>query len=77
MAFPASVSSEDDTALAFRGTAPVGTFIVVSFDIERQGFPKGSRGYDGTFAGGGTVIHLSRSVAEAVFKLAEPSTVTP
>ena len=46
-------------------------FIVVEFDIEEQGFPPGSKGYDGTAHKTGTVIRLTRELAELAFKKAE------
>jgi hypothetical protein len=47
-------------------------FIVVSFDIENQGFPPGSRGYDGACRNTekGTVLHLTRELAEKFYKAA-------
>lgn len=42
-----------------------------AFDIENQGFPPGSRGYDGAAVKGNIVLRLTRELAEKAFKLAE------
>jgi hypothetical protein len=60
---------------AYKGSANGWTFLVVSFSIEDQGFPKGSRGYDGTGTRSAmgmpvTVMHLPRDLAEKAVKLA-------
>jgi hypothetical protein len=41
--------------------------LVVEFDIEDQGFPPGSKGYDGTAAKGATIIRLTRELSELAF----------
>ena len=46
------------------------TFILVEFDIEGQGFPPGSKGYDGTIVRGGTIMRLPRELAEKLYKKA-------
>lgn len=48
-------------------------FAVVTFSIEDQGFLPGSRGYDGLGRKGGTIIHLTKPLAEKAAKLAEAS----
>lgn len=55
----------------FQGHAGNWRIVVVDFDIEDQGFPPGSRGYDGAATDLHTVIHLPRDLAEHAFKLAE------
>jgi hypothetical protein len=47
-------------------------FVVVSFNIEDQGFPPGSLGYDGaaTNKEKGVVLHLTRELAEKFYKAA-------
>jgi len=40
--------------------------VVASFSIENQGFPPGSRGYDGTAMEGGSIIRLTRDQAETL-----------
>jgi hypothetical protein len=45
--------------------------LAISFDIEDQGFPPGSKGSDGSATKEGTVMHLTRELAERAFKLAE------
>lgn len=57
-------------ARTFRGHVDNWRLVVIDFDIEDQGFPPGSRGYDGAATGGNTVIHLPRALAERAFKLA-------
>lgn len=62
----------------FMGSANGWRFIIMSFSIEDQGFPPGSKGYDGTgsltAAGSGPVIlRLTRPLAELACKLAERS----
>lgn len=61
----------DKTAKSYMGTADAWVITVISYDIENQGFPPGSRGYDGVGRRGGFVLHLTRELAEQAFKLAE------
>ncbi len=58
-------------ARAFVGTAKGWKFVVVDFDITNQGFPPGSRGYDGaaTNPSENVVIHLTRELAEKALGL--------
>ena len=58
-------------AKAYKGTSSRWEFVVVDFSIEDQGFPKGSRGYDGVARLGEVILHLPREVAEAAFRFAE------
>jgi len=60
----------DPTAKFYLGTAPGWRVTVVSFDIEPQGFPPGSRGYDGAASHSSKLVHLTRELAERAFKLA-------
>lgn len=46
-------------------------YIAVEFGIEDQGFPPGSKGYDGTAHKTGTVVRLPRDLAELAFKKAK------
>ena len=59
----------------YMGMANGWMFIIMSFSIEDQGFPQGSRGYDGsgtiTLGGKGIMLHLTRALAEKAVKLAE------
>ena len=66
----------DETVRAYLGEGDGWRITVVSFDIEPQGFPKGSRGFDGAaaHAGDGVMIHLTRPLAEKLYKLAEGKT---
>ncbi len=66
------------TAEAYHGTVskPDGqsqgyVITVVAFDIEPQGHPPGSLGYDGAIGGPGGVLRLTRAQAERAFKLAK------
>jgi hypothetical protein len=52
----------------FEGTTHEWYFVSASFSIEEQGFPPGSRGYDGIGRKGSTVIRFTRPLAERVFK---------
>lgn len=62
---------EDEHASAtYVGRAPGWHFVVASFSIESQGFPPGSRGYDGVARSGTTVLHLTRDLAERAVKMA-------
>lgn len=60
---------------AYTGQAHGWTFQIVAFSIEDQGFPPGSRGFDGTgtivLGGKGTLLRLTRVLAEKAVKLAE------
>lgn len=51
---------------AFIGSAGGWNFVIVDFDIEDQGFPPGTRGYDGVARhdGNGVVLHLPRELAQ-------------
>jgi hypothetical protein len=68
MQLPHAVLSQDESALAFQGLTGNSHFLVVSFDIAPQGFPKGSRGYDGTLTDPSGMVRLSRPLAEFIFK---------
>lgn len=59
-------------AEAYLGTIGPWRATVVSFNIEPQGFPKGSRGYDGAVNNykRGVVCRMTREIAERVFKAA-------
>lgn len=68
--------------IAYQGDAPGGGavtaaagwhFVVASFDIEPQGFPPGSRGYDGAASNGSTIVRFTPELAEQAFKIAERS----
>jgi len=63
---------EHHDARAYVGTGGGWRFVVIDFDITEQGFPPGSRGYDGgaTHMGKAIVMHLTQSLAEMGFKLA-------
>jgi hypothetical protein len=65
------VQDHDPTARAFLGLAPGWRMTVVSFNIESQGFPPGSRGYDGAAHHDTILIRLTRELAERAFKLAD------
>jgi len=51
---------------AFVGTADGWHFVITDFSIEEQGFPPGSRGYDGAarHAEKGLVLHLTREMSQ-------------
>ncbi len=63
-------------ARAFTGAGSGWHFVVVSFDIEDQGFPAGSRGYDGTARRGTVILHLDRAQAELLCTDAEEKTAS-
>jgi hypothetical protein len=54
----------------FQGMADGWSFTVVSFETESQGFPPGSRGYDGAAASGKAIVRLTRELAEKAYNLA-------
>lgn len=60
---------------AYTGQADGWTFNVVAFPIEDQGFSPGTRGFDGSgtivLGGRGTLLRLTRELAEKAVKLAE------
>jgi hypothetical protein len=64
------VLDTERNAEAFVGSALGFSLTVAAFDIEDQGFPPGSRGYDGAAVLHGTVLHLTRELAETAFKYA-------
>jgi hypothetical protein len=60
----------------YTGSANGWDFIVMAFSIEDQGFPPGSRGFDGAGTivhgvGAGTIMRLTRELAEKAYRLAE------
>ena len=67
---PDVARKEDPTVKSYVGASLKHRLLVVSFDIESQGFPKGSRGYDGTAIRNGTIMRLPRELAEKAFKAA-------
>lgn len=64
----------DPTAKSFSAEVDGWVLMVISYDIEPQGFPKGSRGYDGTAVRAGLVMRLTRELAEKIYKAAEEQT---
>lgn len=60
-------------AKGYIGIVTQARFVLASFDIEHQGFPPGSRGYDGTCTIGSSIIHLTREQAQRLCKDAEAS----
>lgn len=68
---PSSVTTPDPTARGFIGEAGGWSFWVVDFNVENQGFPAGTRGYDGTGVKSGTLLRLTRELAEKFFKAAD------
>ena len=67
---PFATAGNPVAATAYLGLAPGWRMTVVSFDIEPQGFPPGSRGYDGAAHHDTILIRLTRELAERAFKLA-------
>jgi hypothetical protein len=70
------VAVEDEPAgnyatKAYKGEGDGWVLTVVSFNIEDQGFPPGSRGHDGAAVKDGTILRLPRDVAEKALKQAE------
>jgi hypothetical protein len=59
-------------ARCYQGRTERWQISVVAFDIEPQGFPKGSLGYDGAASSmsEGLVLRLTREQAERAFKKA-------
>lgn len=72
---------KDPTVKAYRGSTALWTFLVISFSIEDQGHPAGSRGYDGTGTRSAAqdkplvVLRLTRDLAERFFEMAEKALV--
>lgn len=61
----------DANARIYEGHGCGYRFVVCSFEIESQGFPTGSRGYDGAAYKAGTLMRLTRELAELAVRLAE------
>ena len=59
--------AKDSDTLCYDGKSKDWSFAVVSFNIEVQGFPPGSRGYDGVVINGQTVVRMTREFAEELF----------
>jgi hypothetical protein len=68
---PVLANVADPTVQSYMGDDGTWLMTVVSFDIEAQGFPPGSRGYDGAGSCKACVIHFTRDLAERIFKIAE------
>jgi len=47
------------------------SYVVCSFSLESQGFPAGTRGYDGACMNANVMLHMMRDLAEKACKLAE------
>lgn len=68
---PLGVPAHD--AVFYTGTHPVWSVVVSGFNIEAQGFPPGTLGYDGAARacdGRFLVVRLTRALAEEAFHLA-------
>jgi hypothetical protein len=67
------VTRNDPSARAFTGKVEGWHVLVVSFSIENQGYPRGSRSYDGTGVRKQppVVLRFTRELAEKLFKVAE------
>lgn len=52
-------------------------FVLCTFSIEDQGFPAGSRGWDGTARKGSVVLRLPHELANKAVQLAENKGSTP
>lgn len=59
---------QEPTARCFLGTIDDRQYVAVDFDIEPQGFPAGSRGYDGTYRRAMTIMRIPRVFAERLVK---------
>ena len=59
-----------DSATIFEGASPNLTLTVAEFDIAEQGFPPGSKGYDGmaAFRNEKLFLRLPRNLAEEAFR---------
>jgi hypothetical protein len=82
------ISRDDDLAIkdamavhgahAYGASTATWKLLVVSFSTEYQGFPPGSKGYDGTAASDkGAVMRLPRELAEKLYKQAETQKGVP
>ncbi len=61
----------DKTIKVYEGRSKRWFLTVTSFNIEDQGFPPGSRGYDGAAVKDGTVLRLTPELAKQAFAVAE------
>jgi hypothetical protein len=63
---PEIIENSPVDARAFTGTYGDWKLVIVDFDIENQGFPPGSRGYDGAASNRSklALVHLTREVAK-------------
>ena len=61
-------------AKGYIGIITKARFVLASFDIEKQGFPAGSRGYDGTYTNEGLIIRLTQEQAQRLFEDAKKKT---
>lgn len=59
-------------AAFYTGETPEWAFVVSSFDISEQGFPEGTRGYDGAARSKSSplIVRLTRQLAERAVRLA-------
>lgn len=65
------VDEQQHAAKGYIGVLDDWRFVVMSFDIEDQGFSPGSRGYYGTAMEGDSITRLLRDQAETLCKDAE------
>ena len=63
-------------SIAYQATAKDFHVMAIGFDIENQGFPKGTLGYDGVISQGTTITRTTRFVAEMLFKKAKSQETT-
>ena len=65
-------ASNAHAAVFYTGDTPEWAFVVSSFDISEQGFPEGTRGYDGAARSKSSplIVRLTRKLAEQAVRLA-------
>jgi hypothetical protein len=66
-------STAEHDAVFYTGTHPAWSLVVSGFNIEAQGFPPGTLGFDGAARacdGRFLVVRLTRALAEEAFNLA-------
>lgn len=66
---------DEARAWSYQGSGEGINVCVVEFNLEPQGFPKGSKGYDGAATivehhGSPVIVHLTRELAEKAYRIA-------
>jgi hypothetical protein len=75
---PVPADEENTIGVEFyQGSSGGWLFNIAAFDIENQGFPRGSRGYDGATVRAGIIVRLTREQAQRAVERAKTALSGP